>query len=236
MNATGITSFIRRKTKTTTSTYPDADLLVDINTFMDELAGRIQQVRPSIWNIPATFALEADQREYAFPSDTLNNIVSLELDFGSGYVPATPMKKNPSGFALTEAQIVATFSSATPEYFIRRKAIYILSGAVPSDDEGGKLVYNAFPKNLTSLSGSTDLSVDPSTTEHGFPREFHELLARRVSIHYKDLNDIKLSKEDASYDKDLEKKLDEFSVNNLDTAEIAQVPSGASLGNNGFDY
>lgn len=237
MTATQLAALIRRKTRTTTTTYTDADMLVDVNTFMDELAGRIQQERPAIWNIPATFDLEDDKREYAFPADTLNNIVSLELKFAASddYVPATPLKKNPSSEALQESLIVQRYTNAAPYYFIRRKAVFILSGTIVDVTDGGKLVYDAFPKNLTGMSGSTDLSVDPSTTEHGFPREFHELWARRVSIHYKDLNGMKLSREDLLFEQDLERKLDEFSTANLDLQETADMPSGESLYGNGFD-
>lgn len=238
MTGTQLASLIRAKTRTTSTTFPDADMLVYVNTYIDELAGRIQQERPSIWNMPATFDLEADTREYGFPSDTLNNIVSLELKFTSSgsFVPAYPLKKNPSDFALTEAEITGSYTNLNPQYFVRRKALYVLSGTITAVTGGGKLVYNAFPASLANLSGSTDLSVDPSTTTHGFPREFHELLARRVAIEYKDINGMALSTKELAYDEELERKLDEFSTANLDLQETGDLPSGASMGDNGFDY
>ena len=83
MTATQLASLIRLKTRTTSTTFSDADMLVYVNTFIDEIAGRIQQVRSEVWNVPALFDLETDKREYAFPDDVLNNIVSLELKFSS---------------------------------------------------------------------------------------------------------------------------------------------------------
>jgi hypothetical protein len=212
-------------------------MLVDVNNGIEEFAGRIQGVRPEVWNIPTFANLVADQREYSFPADVLNSIVSLELKFTStgDYIPARPLKKNPSDFALQESKIAGAYNNFTPYYFLRRKAVYVLSGTIIAVTDGFKLVYNTFPAALSNLTGSDDLSVDPSTTTHGFPREFHELLARHVSIAYKDLNGIPLSKKELQFEQDLEKKLDEFSIANVDVEETADIPSGTSMSNNGFD-
>jgi hypothetical protein len=237
MNATQLASLIRAKTRTTSDTFSDADMLVYVNAYIDELAGRIQQERQDIWNMPATFDLEADEREYAFPDDVLNSIVSLELKFASDgdYVRARAIQA-PSDFALSEAQIAGYHSNLTPWYFVRRRAVYVLSGTIAAVTGGGRLIYNAFPASLADLTGTTDLSIDPSTTTHGFPREFHELLARRVSIQFKDINGIQLSREDLAYDQDLERKLDEFSTADLSAVFTASLPGGASMADNGFDY
>lgn len=232
MNAVQLASIIRAKTRTTSTTFSDADMLVYVNTFKDELAGRIQQERPTIWNMPATFDLEADKREYAFPEDILNSIVSLELKFASSgeYVRARALQA-PNAMALSEAEVTAYHSNLTPWYFVRRKAVYVLSGPIVAVTDGGKLVYNAFPASLADLSGTTDLSIDPSTTTHGFPREFHELLARRVAIEYKDTNGMELSSKELAYDEELERKLDEFSTVDLSEVFTASVEND---GDNGF--
>jgi hypothetical protein len=236
MNAVQLASLIRTKTRTTSDTFSDADMLVHVNTFKDEIAGRIQQERQDIWNMPATFDLVGDQREYAFPDDVLNNIVSLELKFtASGDYVRARATKAPDDFALSEDQITAYHTNLTPWYFVRRRAVYVLSGAITAVTGGGRLVYNAFPASLADLTGTTDLSIDPSTTTHGFLREFHELLARRVSIEYKDINGMQLSTKELAYDQDLERKLDEFSTVDLSQVFTASLPSGASMGDNGFD-
>jgi hypothetical protein len=225
MTGAELLSLIRRKTRTTSGTYADADALVDVNLFKDEIASKIQRTRPEIWNIPAFDDLEADQREYAFPSDVLNNLTSLELDLENDdeYKLAIPLQKAPQ-IPLTEDEITENYDNSNPAFFIRRNAIYILSGTITAVTDGIKLVYSSFPANLANLTGSTDLSVDPSTTTHGVPREFHELLARRVSIHYKDLNGIKLSREDLMYEQDLEKQLEEFGNPIQDLEEYRNMP------------
>lgn len=238
MTGTQLAAFIRRKTKTNSTTYPDADLLVDVNLMKDEIASRIQQVRQEVWNVPALDDLVLNQREYAFPEDVLNSLVSLELKFTAtgDYVPANTLARRHYKDVLQESVIVNNFDNLNPRYFLRRKAIYILSGAIIAVTEGIKLVYNSFPADLANLTGIIDLSIDPSTTTHGFPREFHELWARRVSIEYKDANNKKLSKKELDYDEDLEKALSDFATGNLDEKIIGSLPPGSERGNDGADY
>ena len=238
MTGTQLAAFIYKKTKTNTTTYPAADMLVDVNLMKDEIASRIQQVRQTIWNIPALDDLVLNQREYAFPTDVLNNTVSLALKFTAAgdYVVATSMARRHYKDVLQESKIVNNFDNLNPKYFLRRKAIYVLSGSIIGVTDGVKLVYNAFPADLANLTGIVDLSIDPSTTTHGFPREFHELLARRVNIEYKSANNLPLSKKDLDYEKDLEKALDDFSTADLSEEIIGALPSGASRGSDGFDY
>ena len=238
MTGEEITALIRRHTKTNSTTYTDANLLVDINLMKDEIASKIQQVRSEIWNMPALDDLVLAQREYAFPDDVLNHIISLELKFSAtgDYVIADPLGRKHYPDALQESKIIGDFDNEEPRYFSRRKAIYILSGAIIAVTDGVKLVYDAFPANLANLTGTDDLSKDPSTTTHGFPREFHELWARRVSIEYKDINNIKLSKKENDYERDLYSALDDFQVANLDENIIGGMPSSSDEGNDGEDY
>ena len=238
MTATQLATLIRKKTKTSTTTYPDADLLVDINLMKDDLASKIQQVRPEIWNIPAETNLVADRREYAFPEDVLNHIVFLELRFDSSSDPviASPISRKHYNDVLEESVIVDNFDNLSPRYFIRRKAVYILSGTIINVTDGFRIVYDAFPADLPALTGTDDLSVDPSTTTHGFPREFHELWARRVSMEYKDRNGIKFSQKELEYPQDLEEALEDFEIANLDAQIIGSIPDGSTRGDNGYNY
>lgn len=213
-------------------------MLEVVNAFKDDIAGRIQQSRPEVFNLPATDDLVADRREYAFPSTVLNNLVRLEIKFSSSgdYVWAEPISLNHFREPLQESIIVAHFDNENPRYFLRRKAIYILSGAIVAVTSGLRLVFNAFPDDLANVTGAVDLSVDPSTTTLGFPKEFHELLARRVSMEYKDRNKMALSRAEQRYEDDLETKLNEFSTANLDEEIIGALPSAESRGNEGELY
>lgn len=227
---------IRIKSKTNSTTYTDANVLIDVNLGIEDLATEIQKVRESIWNIPALDDLVLNRREYSFPDDVLNSIVSLELMFeaGNDYVQANPTARRHYNDVLQESVIVNNFDNDDPKYFIRRKAVYILSGSIIAVTDGIKLVYNAFPAKLANLTGTADLSIDPSTTTHGFPREFHPLLLRKVSIGYKNENNIKLNNEDLLFDRDLEKKLDAFAVKDTGRSIIAGTP--VSDCDNGYDH
>src|SRR3990167_636660 len=238
MTGTQLAALIRKKTRTNSTTFSDADMLVDANIFKDELAGMIQQVREEIWNIPTLDDLVADQREYAYPSETINGMVNFELKFtaSGNYVLAKPIARHHFADALQESKIVNEFSNDAPRYFVRRKAIYILSGTIIAVTNGIRKVYDKFPSDLSNLTGSTDLSIDPSTTTHGFPREFHELLARRVSIEYKDRNGVKLSAMELNYERDLDTKLDNFQRADKSEVVLGALPAGDTVGDDGYDY
>lgn len=237
MTGANLLAFIRRRTRTDSNTYSDADVLVDVNIHKDQLASRIQQIRPEIFQIPTLDDLVADQREYAFPADVMNNLVNLELKFDSSgdYKLATSADRFQFRKALQESIIIENFTNEDPKYFIRRQAFYILSGAIIAVTDGIRVVYNAFPADLSNLTGSTGLEVDPSTTTHGFPKEFHEFWARAVSIEYKDQNNMSLSTKEKSFDADLLKAIDDFSIPVLDHQIVGGLPDRATDGtDNGF--
>lgn len=232
-------TIVRRKTRTSSTTYPDAELLLDANIYRDEIAGMIQQWRSDYWNVPVLDDLIANQREYAQPDDVLNRLISLELKFTSSgdFVVATPIRRLHYPDALQESLIVSTYSNTKPFFFVRRGAFYILSGTISSVTDGFRLVYDAFPTTMSDLTdSSTDMSVDPSTTTRGFPREFHEILARRCSIAYKNRNQKKLDQDELSYDKDLQTLLSNFSIAVADESLVGKLPDGSTRGDNGYDY
>jgi hypothetical protein len=235
MNSLELATLIRDNTRQTSGTYPDAKLLFDINLYQKLLASKIQRHRPNIWHMPAFFNLEENTREYAQPQDILNSIVSLELKLDDNYVLATGLKEAPK-IPLTEDAITGGYTNTDPYYFLRRKALYILSGEIATVEAGGKLTYNAYPEPVDDLVSTTDLSIDPSTTKHGFPEEFHELWARRVQIAYKSRNDIPLNEEERRFDVDLERALEEFSEEDQSLETIANVPDSSTLGGDGYDY
>ena len=235
MTGAQLLALIRRKTNTTTTTYPDADVLIDVNLTIEDLAGDIQKVREHIWEITALDDLVADQRLYAFPSDILNRMTDLELMFAAGndYVQAKPSARRHYNDVLQESVIVNNFDNDDPQYFVRKKEIYILSGAIIAVTDGIKLVYSSFPATLANLTGIVDLSIDPSAVTHGFPREFHPLLATKVSMGYKSRNSLKLSQEEADFYNDLEKKLDAFSCS--DTGKVVRIGVPVSDNDNGYN-
>lgn len=246
MTGQAYSSLVRFKTHTNSSTFPDSDMTALTNVYKDSIAGDIQMVRPDVWQIPFLDNLVESQREYAFPTGVLNNIVYVEVKFSDtgDFRFATPTQRLQFRESLQETIITNNYNNDVPFYFTRRNAIFLLSGSIDTTALGDtsitdaiKVVANIFPANFadSDWSGSTDLSVDPTTTSHGFPREFHELLARRVSIQYKEKNDVNLDPTEANYEEDLKDKMDQYSIAILDEQIQGSLPSGTETANDGFD-
>ena len=233
-----LANLIRYKTKTTTATFKDTDMLPLVNAFKNEIASLISQRNTSVWVIPATDTFTAAQREYAQPSDVLNHLISIEIAFSAttplAYVKLEPINPRSWGKSLTEANITADFSNIAPRYFLRRRSFYLLSGAIDATTLGAasitagvRVTYRAYPADLPDLTNnSVDLATDPTTTTFGFPTQFHELLARRVGMEWKQSRPkpIQLSQLELNYENDLEKQLQAISRENFDEEIIANVP------------
>ena len=242
MTGTELAALIRYKTKTNSTTFTSTDVLPLVNLFIKEIASMIVERNAGYFLIPTTFNLVASStsREYAFPDDTLNRIHKVEIKFASGdsRFPSTYIKDYQG--SETESEIVKQFSNSEGEFAhtIRRRALFILSGTIIAVTDGGKLWYHAYPADLANLTGSTDLSIDPSTTTFGFPRQFHELLARRVSIEYKGAKPkpLPLNRHELNYEKDLEIQLNAISRPDNSADIIGDELSSKDTGNNGFNY
>ena len=128
-----------------------------------------------------------------------------------------------------------------PRYEMQRRSIYLLSGDISSatlkDSNGNvgatsitngiRIRYRQYPADLTQLTDNTvDLSIDPTTTSFGFPKQFHELLCRRVSLAWKGDHPgaVPLSPLEQRYDKDLEEKLSGIEQNDLSDEILGRLP------------
>lgn len=237
MTSSEYKTLVLNKTRQTSATFTDAEILLFTNLYIYEIASQIQEYRPDIWNIPATFDLMVGRREYAFPTDVINSLNSLEikLDEEKDYQVAIGLKMRPRHPLGNETEIVNRYKSKNPHYYLRRNAIYLLSDTITNVTDGGILIYNSFPAKLIELDGSDDMSIDPSTTKHGFPQEFHELLARRVSIAYKNKENVPLNEEEQNYKIDLELQLQKFSAPADDSIEeMIETPDDVDIFGNGY--
>lgn len=240
MTGTQLATNIRNKTSTNSTTFTDATMLTYVNLFKDEIASKIVERNNGMFLVPSTFNLVANQREYAFPDDMLNRLHKFEVKFASSdsRFPSSYIKDY-SG-SETESEIVKNYGNSIGEFghTIRRRALYVLSGTIIAVTNGGRIWYHAFPADLANMTGSTDLGVDPSTTTFGIPKQFHELLARRVSIEYKSNKPkpLPLNALEKNYEVDLQTALD--AVSHIDNSGeiIGELPSDADQGNSGWDY
>lgn len=227
-----LANLVRARTKTDTNTFPDATLLLYANTWMYEIAKRINEVNEDYFGMTATRNIVAGQREYNLPSDVLNAIKSVEIKFSADgrWMPLAEFDilnfKRPT----SELDITQNFKNEEGYacYDIYGNSLFIYSGALGDNVEGGlKLHYFIEPKPLPDVTDNTsDMSADPDSTNFGFPKAFHELLARRICIEYKEnaQQPIPLNNLEQKYDLDLEVALNNVKGRNMSRAVIAKVP------------
>lgn len=208
-----------------------------VNIFKNEIASFITERNQMYFALQKTVDLADDQRSYALDADILNNLVRVEIKFASGdaYQPAHALKEYQQ--SETESEIVRRFSNAEGgfAYLIRALQLFILSGTIVDVTAGIRYWFIKHPADLANLTGSTDLSINPSSTTFGFPKQFHELLARRVSIERKDNKHKKLSSQERRYDADLQAQLEAISHQDLNLEIIGELPNSIDLFNDGFD-
>jgi len=249
MTETQLASLIRRKTKTSVTTYSNADLLVDVNVMKDEIAGQIADMREDAFqvtqkqNTKVATSLPAD-RLYAFDAEVMNNLVGVwyikDTTSGTDPIKLKEVKIQQSGISMEDETVITDkYANVSGEagYMVVRKNIFLLSGAVVVVTNGLIVIFKSFPADLTDMTASNVLHTQASATAPGFPREFNELWARRVSIEYKDTNRMKLSSREAKYEVDLQEKLQDYKTASLDHQIIGTLPTALERGDDsGFNY
>jgi hypothetical protein len=234
---------VRYKTRTNSTTFPDADILALMKIRQDEIARDILQIDEKILLIPQTTNLVANQRLYAFPSDIISRIGRVEAMFdGTNWVKLFSFDVRQFQYPLDETHIVAYFTNNEAasgdmgaRYDIYRKSLYLLSGTIANVTNGLKVYTHTYPAVVASLAGATDMSVDPSTTTHGIPRELHEIWARGVIIDFKESreNPIPLTEREQKYEYDKNKAIQALKHTDQDRVIVGAIPNE---GNNGEDF
>lgn len=226
-------TYIRFLTQTDNVTFTDAEVLLLVNQGIDHLGEEIIKVNEDYFEVPATTNLVGDQREYPFPEDILSQMKRVEAAFDPDLSPLVFIRLAEIDLTsikhgLDEATIISKYSNEKGRAFfdIGRKAIKILSGTIVAVTGGLKLWYQQYPAHLADLTGTTDLSVDPSATTSGVPRPLHELLGRWVSITFKGSKEvpIPLSEREQKFEYDLQQKLNSIREQNLDREVLGSVP------------
>lgn len=241
MTPLALATRIRFYTHTNTTTFPDSEMLPLVNGFMtEELASKIVESDNEMFEVPYTFNLVADQREYAIGDDVLNRLHKVEVKFTStdDRQPAYYIKDYRG--SETEAQIINKYNNSPGgfAYTIRRRAILLLSGTIIAVTSGVRMTSLVYPEPLANLTDDgTSMEVDPSTTTFGFPRQMHELLARRVSIAWKgnQPTPIPLSPDELKYDSDLQIQLAAMARTTNEGDTRSEDPSDEDTLNDGWN-
>lgn len=252
-------TYIRKKTRTDSTTFPDAELISFANAVKDEMALRIEEVNEDYFgSVETTDLLVTDTtREYPFPEDMLNRMKMLEAQFdGTNWVRLLELDLNLYNRTTDDTIIEQYFANEYGKAFydIFRGSLWLYTGEIDTQvDDGLKLWLFSFPADLSAdgagagdeatldLSGddpaTEDLSIDPSTTALGFPRAFHRLWADGVVIEYKQSRDtpLPLSEREQNYEYHLVRALQAIKGTNRDRALIMDVPDQDD-NDDGYDY
>lgn len=87
MTPVNFAAYVRKKTKTNSTTFPDADMLIYMNTWKDEIAGMIEDiVDEDYFGAPQTADLVNGQREYPLPQDAPGKIKKVEAVLDPTYL------------------------------------------------------------------------------------------------------------------------------------------------------
>lgn len=237
-------TYVRKKTRTNSTTFPDAEILIYMEARQEELAQDILKADEDYFLVPQTANLvaSATQRDYPFPTDILARIkrVTAALD-GTNWrllheIDLRDIRKPME----TEALITAEFSNlaGTCFYDILRKSIKIYSGTITAGTATLKLWCNTYPSVPTDLSSTTDLSIDPTTSTHGMPKAIHGVWMTGVIIDYKGSKEkpIPLNEKELKYEFDKQKSIESLKHLNLDREVFCDLPEAGDRGDEGYEY
>jgi hypothetical protein len=193
MTGTKFAEYIRKRTKTNTTTLPDADILTWANANKDLLAEMIEtNVDERYFELTHTRDLIADQREYSLPQNTLLGMSEIAVKFdGTNFAYPTEIQRGQYENWADEEGIQTSFTGKDPRFIVTGRGFKLLSeDAITAVTDGLRIVANVYPEDLETadLSGSYDLSIpqDPNkTVKHAMPRASHKVWATMCVIDYK---------------------------------------------------
>lgn len=225
---TEFASLIRFHTRTSSTTFTDAEILVLANTYKDQMATRILGANENYFGAPMLDDLVLNQREYPLDATVAGafKFIEAKLD-GANWLRLYETDFNLEKLTTDEAGITAAYSGRNPEFAIFRNSIWILSAEAPiAVTDGLKIWAFIWPAKFTSLTAGTEMGLAPSASTHGWPRQFQELLARKVIIAYKESRDkpMALSQAEQSWERDFQVQLDGIMHPNQDRTFVARTP------------
>lgn len=185
---------VRFRTQTDSTTFTDAAIMAKANNYIAEFSREAVKADEDVLGMIATVDLVATDtsREYSMPTGFMKmSRIEAKLD-GSNWVRLEEL--NPVTYARTtdETTILENFTNLEGGAFfdLFRGSIWLYTGEVAATvTDGMKMWYHIYVSPLTDMTSTTDMSVAPSTTTAGLPREFHELLSRYISRDFKSSGD-----------------------------------------------
>lgn len=232
MTPAELAAYVRLKTRTNSTTLTNADLLILGNKVKSDICQRALETDEDIFLVPTYLDLVEDQREYPMHSNILSRIKRVEVNFTDETDDYTKLKSfDLAGYdnpVTGETNIINHFANFYGKCFydIMRKSIFIYSGSIIDVTDGVRIWVNTWPANIATMAGTTDMSVDPSTTTHGIPKELHSVLAKGMIIEWKESQEkpIPLTQSEENYEFSLEKAIQTLKKADYDREVIGKLP------------
>lgn len=236
MTPSQFATYVRYKTRTNSTTFPDADIITLMRQRQDEIAEIILKADEDILLVPQYATLVANQRDYDYPGDIISRLkrVEAKLD-GTNWIKLIEIDLTEINVPIaTEADITRVFnnlqySNTNPwgaRFDLLRKSIYIYSGTITNVTDGLRAYVDTYPTAISDLTSSVEMSEDPSATTHGIPRPLHRLWAMGVIIDYKQSREkpIPLNEQEQNYETYLQRGIETLKHGNLDREVIGDIP------------
>ena len=201
MRITEIINLARRKSKTNSATFSDADMLLYLKAKIPQFQSDIEQTNEDYMGSIEFRDLRATgdgtyiddgstylSREYNLPTDMIPRLkfVSAKLD-GESWIRLKQYDLNDIKIPFEEANILENFdnSEGIAGYEIFRGSLFLLTGEIEEDIDNGLKIwtysFSALPATIPVASSEQDVDLDV----YGIPETMHELLATALCIEWK---------------------------------------------------
>lgn len=233
MIGTTFRDYIRKKTKTTSDTFPDADLVLLANVEKDDLAEYIaNEVGEDFFLLSYKRNLIAGQREYALPSQIMLTLkrVNAMFDGENWSDPLDELDVNQIRKPLiTEANVQSAFAGREPAFDFTDRGLRLYSETPITDvTEGLQVESIIYPADITTgtLALATDISVPTSTITTAMPKASHKVWALMTSIAYKESRPkkIALTNEEKNIEAYKQIMINKLRGRNLDRSYVPTAP------------
>ena len=179
----------RAITNTDTTSYTDANLLIDLNIWYQKVVSMILEsqdesdfddARNTDYAIVTT-PLVASQRDYSIPvSEKVLKVKRIDISYdGVNYYRAEPIDSGTIEYGDGNATLIdQNFSKTQPRYDIKNNAIFIYPLPSAADVAASGVIRAEWTRNVTPFTTSDYTSVlTDSTVVPGYDDPFHPMLA-----------------------------------------------------------
>jgi len=201
MRITEVINLARRKSKTNSATFSDADMLLYLKAKIPQFQSDIEQTNEDYMGSIEFRDLRATgdgtytdsgttylSREYNLPTDMIPRLkfVSAKLD-GENWIRLKQYDLNNIKIPFEEANILSTFNNTEgiAGYEIFRGSLFLLTGEIEEEIENGLKIwtysFSALPATIPIAFSEQDIDLDM----YGIPETMHELLATALCIEWK---------------------------------------------------